>query len=306
MQLKDNWQATCRTEEDASNLKESLYATVMVPTTAGRAPVLPFSIGSILSQTVRDFELFIMGDGVDDETRSLIHDLMRHDARIRFFDHPKHERRGEPHRHAALAQARGKFICYLCDRDLMLPHHLETLEHLLRDSDFAHTLIFRVTPTDEFEFFTLVDLANPQDRNWIVRGFNPENGIPLSFVGHSAAMYRSLPFGWRTTPPDRYTDVFMWEQFLGEQRCRARSGQTPSILYFPSFQRNGWTVEQKLEEITRWAARLPDPGWLPRMMQLVIDGLARDRLLKARQVRAMAGSAQALLNQFKEILASGK
>ena len=88
----------------ARNLKESLYATVMVPTTAGRGPLLPFSIGSILSQTVRDFELFIMGDGVDEATRRQIHDLMRRDARIRFFDYPKHERRGEPHRHAALAE----------------------------------------------------------------------------------------------------------------------------------------------------------------------------------------------------------
>ena len=98
----------------------------------------------------------------------------------------------------------------------------------------------------------------------------------------------------------------MWEQFLGEQRCRARSGQTPSILYFPTFERKGWTVEQKLEEITRWAARLSGPGGLVRMMQLVIDGLARDRLLKARQVRAMAGSAQALFSRFQEILTPGK
>ena len=136
-------------------MKESLYATVMVPTTAGRGPLLPISIGSILSQTVRDFELFIMGDGVDAATRIVIHDLMRHDARIRFFDHPKHERRGEPHRHAALAEARGKFICYLCDRDLMLPYHLEALEHLLCDSVFAHTLISRVMPNPVNSSFSL-------------------------------------------------------------------------------------------------------------------------------------------------------
>ncbi len=243
-------------------MKESLYATVMVPTTAGRGPLLPFSVGSILAQTVADFEVFIMGDGVDDSTRQQIHELMRRDDRIRFFDHPKHERRGEPHRHAALAEARGKFICYLCDRDLMLPYHLEALEHLLRDSDFAHTLISRATPAGELEFFSLVDLASPHDRNWIAQGFCPENGVPLSFVGHSAAVYRSLPFGWRTSPPNKYTDIFMWEQFLAEQRCRARSGLTPSILYFPTYQRKGWTVEQKLEEITRWAARLGGPGWL--------------------------------------------
>jgi len=27
-------------------------------------------------------------------------------------------------------------------------------------------------------------------------------------------MYRKLPDGWRTTPEDNYSDVYMWEQFL--------------------------------------------------------------------------------------------
>src|SRR5690242_12643975 len=128
----------------------------MIPTTSGRGALLPFSVGSVLAQTVADLEVFILGDGVDDATRCIIHELMRHDARIRFFDHPKHARRGEPHRHAALAQARGRIVTYLCDRDLMLPRHLEVMGELLRDADFAHTLITRVTPSDTFDIFTLI------------------------------------------------------------------------------------------------------------------------------------------------------
>ena len=38
---------------------------------SGRAPLLPYSVGSVLAQTVRDLEVFIMGDGVDDEAGKL-------------------------------------------------------------------------------------------------------------------------------------------------------------------------------------------------------------------------------------------
>jgi glycosyltransferase involved in cell wall biosynthesis len=285
-------------------VNETLHATVLVPTTTGRGALLPVSVGSILAQTVADFEVFIIGDGVDDATRCVIQELMRCDARIRFFDNRKHERRGEPHRHAALAQARGKFICYLCDRDLMLPHHLEVLGQLLEGADFAHTLISRVRPGGNLDIFTMIDIADVEDRNWIVKGWCPDNGIPLSFVGHSTAMYRKLPWGWRLTPPDRYTDVYMWEQFLAQSQCRARSGRTPTILYFPRYLRANWSVSQKLAEIQSWGAQLAGPGWMERIMQLVIDALAKDHLKKGRQVRGLAMGIQTLVNHSNEILSS--
>lgn len=282
----------------------TLQATVMVPTMSGRGPLLPLSVGSILAQTVTDLEVFIMGDGVDDDTRRVIHGLMKLDPRIKFFDHPKHERRGEPHRHAALAQARGRIVCYLCDRDLMLPHHLQVMSHLLQNADFAHTLIARVAPAGHFEAFTSVDLANPADRNWTARTWTAENGIPLSFAGHTAAIYRELPWGWRTTPPERtHTDIYMWEQFLNHSACRTISGSTPTILYFPRYQRATWTIEQKQEELERWRNFQKEEGWIKRLLQLTIDGCVRDRLTKGRQIRSLAGGIKALVNHCNQTLA---
>jgi hypothetical protein len=269
-----------------------LHATVMVPTTSGRGPLLPLSVGSILSQTVADIEVFIMGDGVDEATRRLIHEMMRCDSRIRFFDNPKHERRGEPYRHAALAQARGRFVCYLCDRDLMMPNHLEVMGQLLQDADFAHTLISMMMPSGELQFAKAIDIADPADCRWIVQGWCSENGIPLSFGGHSMEMYRKLPHGWRTTPPQHHTDIYMWEQFLAQGQSRGRSGNVPTILYFAKYRRETWSVEQKREEIQRWSEQLAGPSWKEQLMQLVIDGLARDRLTKARQIRSLAAGVR--------------
>jgi len=228
-----------------------------------------------------------MGDGVDDDTRAVIDDLMDRDSRLKFFDHPKHERRGEPHRHRALAQALGKVVCYLCDRDLMLPNHIETLEHLLRNSDFGHTFISDVLPRQDcLRVVHEVDLSDASDRRWVLaKRCGARNGIPLSFAAHTLEMYRKLPYGWRTTPEDTFTDIYMWEQFLAHPECRAISGTVPTILYFPRGNRTEWSVQEKLEELKLWSERIKGPSWNNWFLQQTVHVLAKDRILRARQLR---------------------
>jgi glycosyltransferase involved in cell wall biosynthesis len=263
----------------------ALQATVILPTIAGRGPLLPLSAGSVLTQTVRDIELFIMGDGVDDATRGVIEGLMAQDPRVRFFDHPKHPRRGEPNRHAALAEARGKIVCYLCDRDMMLPNHVETMLALLKDADFAHTLISAIDPEGRFRFLAAMDLADAKDRATIRHGWTNDNAIPLSYAGHTLAMYRRLPHGWRTTPDGQFTDLYMWEQFLTHPDCRAVSGTTPTVLYFPRYWRKDMTTEQKRAELQAWADRMRAPDWKERHLQLLIDGLSAECTQRGRWLR---------------------
>src|SRR5436309_1083330 len=99
-------------------------ATVLIPT-HDHAPLLRHSLASVQEQSVEDIEIFVIGDGVTDETRALVAGLATDDPRIRFFDHPKAPRHGEILRHAALAEARGEIVCYQADDDLWLPGHLE-------------------------------------------------------------------------------------------------------------------------------------------------------------------------------------
>jgi glycosyltransferase involved in cell wall biosynthesis len=263
----------------------TLQATVILPTIAGRGPLLPLSAGSVLAQTVTDIELFIMGDGVDDDTRRVIRALMAQDGRIRFFDHEKHERRGEPNRHKALAEARGKIVCYLCDRDMMLPNHVETMLSLLENADFAHTLISAINPDGKFRFLAATDLSEPKDRAAIRRGWTDDNAIPLSYAGHTLAMYRKLPHGWRTTPDGQFTDLYMWEQFLTHPDCRAVSGTVPTVLYFPRYWRKEMTVEQKRAEMQAWRDRMAADDWKERLLQLMLDGLSEECTRRGRWLR---------------------
>src|SRR5215469_9657290 len=201
-----------------------VMASVVVPTTGNRGHLVRLSVDSILSQTVQDLEVFIIGDGVGEPSREVIQEIVRSDPRVRFYDNPKDVSRGELNRHKALQEARGKIICYLCDRDLMLPNHVESLLGLLADADFACTLNPVIGIDGAVSIQWSYDLGVDADRQSALRY---KTGPVLSSVGHTLEMYRRLPHGWRTTPAHLRisTDLYMWHQFLERPDCRAATGQ---------------------------------------------------------------------------------
>jgi glycosyltransferase involved in cell wall biosynthesis len=239
-------------ELDTDNIQ--IAATVIVPTTGDRGPLLPYSIGSVLRQSIRNIEVFVIGDGVNDQTRQVIAALVSEDPRVRFFDHPKHERRGEPHRHEALKSARGRIVCYLCDRDLMLPNHVSRMLDALGEADFAHSLRVVKTRDGGFRGRELLDFSNPKYRN------SGEPSIPLSMVTHTLAFYRRLPFGWRTTPPDTATDKYMWQQFLDMRECRVAFVPVPTVIYLPRGSHPGLSTAERLTDIAPLYDEYIHPG----------------------------------------------
>jgi hypothetical protein len=236
------------------------------------------SVRTALEQSIRDVEIFIIGDGVTDVARDIVAELIQ-DPRVRFFDRPKGPRVGEHYRHAILDEARGDIVCYLSDDDLWLPRHVETLAKLLEQADFAHSLPVQVEPGGALRSLT-IDLALRQYRELILAGINR---IPLSTAGHTLAMYRRLPHGWRTTPDGIPTDLYMWQQFLADPGCRALSGTRPTALGFPSPPRRDWSMEQRLAEMDRWIEKLRKPGFLPG----VLDVVAQERAAAANELQGL-------------------
>jgi glycosyltransferase involved in cell wall biosynthesis len=251
--------------------KDGVTATVVVPTTGDRGPLLRYSIGSVLSQSVTDLEVFVIADGITEETRGHITELMEADSRVHLFDYPKHESRGEPNRHRVLTDhATGRFVAYLCDRDLWLPNHLHELDVALTDADFAHTLRFGVSEDDGFRFSYIADIRTPAGR----AATRPGPGlIPLSFVGHTMDAYRRLPWGWRTTPPGRATDRHMWEQFMAEPWVRVATSAIPTVLTFKRGQHPGLSTPCRLDLLKAWSERLSRDGGPEAVTREVIDTL---------------------------------
>ncbi|MGH2764536.1 MAG: glycosyltransferase [Actinomycetota bacterium] len=234
----------------------TIRATVVVPT-FDHGPTLERSVPSALAQTVEDIEVFVVGDGVLDATREIVARLSAVDDRVRFFDNPKGPGNGEIHRHAALREASGRVVAYLSDDDLWMPEHLEELERLLADADFAHTYPIRVEPDGSIGDWS-VDLALPWYREAMLAG---TNFVPLVCAGHTLAFYRKLPHGWRTRPDDTWSDLYMWQQILSVPDVRVASGARPTVLHLPSSLRRGWSGERRLKELDDWLERMSPPGW---------------------------------------------
>ena len=246
-------------------------ATVLIPTHEHVAS-LRHSVASVQEQSLQDFELFIVGDGVGEATRALVAELAANDRRIRFFDFPKGPRKGEIHRHAALQHAQGRFVAYLGDDDYWMPHHLEVLDELLTDADFGHTL--QVSVGRDYEIVVLpADLENPAFRARMLGELF--NRFDFTFAGHTLAAYRRLPHGWRTTPPDfPYTDLYMWRQFLAEPWCRARSAMVPTGINTWTHLRPNLSDEERGKELAYWHAHAADPAFRERLWRKTAHCLA--------------------------------
>lgn len=225
-----------------------LSATVLIPT-HDHQDMITRAIASVMRQTVQDFEVFVVGDGVPDPTRALMANICSEDARVRFFDNPKGPRTGETHRHQALQEASGKVVCYLADDDLWLPSHLAAMLEAAEAADFFHTLHVGVSPEAGMYFFpsNLEDIAVRSLMCQIVA-----NRFGLSFCGHTLDAYRSLPFGWRTSPEGVPTDLHMWRQFLLQPGIQAKTVFRATALGFAASLRKDWRPEQRLEEMDRW------------------------------------------------------
>ena len=240
-------------------------ATVLIPTHEHVAS-LRHAVASVRQQTLRDFELFIVGDGVSDAGRALVSELVASDSRIRFFDFPKGPRKGEIHRHQALQHAQGRFVAYLGDDDIWLPNHLEVLGALLADADFGHTLQVGVDAAGDFVFLP-ADLENPAFRQRMLTELF--NRFDFTFAGHTTEAYRRLPHGWRTTPPDfPWTDLYMWRQFLAEPWCRARSAIVPTGINTWTHLRPHLTDRERADELGNLLARAAQPHFQERLWRL--------------------------------------
>jgi GalNAc5-diNAcBac-PP-undecaprenol beta-1,3-glucosyltransferase len=260
-------------------------ATIIVPT-HNHGEALRLSIGSALNQTLTDFELLIVGDGCDEPTRAVAYELATSDPRVRFLDYPKGLRKGEAHRHTALENARGRFVAYLGDDDLWLPHHLETLDQLLRDADFGHTLHAGLSEAPAL-FFLSSDLENPALRHLMLTA--DHNRFDLTFGAHTLEAYRRLPVGWESVSAEtRWADLHLWRLFLQEPWCRAVTAHIPTGLCTHSHLRPHLTPADRARELAAWRTRMEAPdfrSWFEREALAAISRHAIGEMMGAQRVR---------------------
>ncbi|MFN8532885.1 MAG: glycosyltransferase family 2 protein [Dehalococcoidia bacterium] len=192
-------------------MSATLAATVLIPTYRNGRTLLA-SVPSALAQTVEDLEVLVVGDGVLDETREIVHELQAADPRVRFFDLPKGAGRGERLRHRVLAEARGEIVCYLWDDDLWLPDHVATMRAALQKADVVAGPQVIVQPDGSLRIRSY-DLTRATDRDLLTHPKSVVPSVPTTFA-HTLTFYRRLPHGWRPAPAGYPSDKFMWKQLF--------------------------------------------------------------------------------------------
>jgi hypothetical protein len=227
-------------------------ATIVIPT-HGHAALLPFAIRSALAQEGAEIELFVIGDGVEDDTRRALEPFIA-DPRVRFFDCAKGERHGERLRHEALRESNAPMVCYLCDDDLLLSDHVQRMRELLGHADLATDLPATVWPDGSIRYHVF-DLARPEFVQLLADG---RAGFGLTGVAHTREVYSRLPFGWRAAPPGKPTDIHMWQQFLTVPGFRGVTSDRVTSLSFPSPLRTHMTADERVAELERWELRIRD------------------------------------------------
>jgi Glycosyl transferase family 2 len=229
-------------------------AAIVVPT-HDHAATLDLAVRSALEQTVTEIEVIVVGDGVGDDTREVVSMLAEGDPRVRFMDFPKGPHHGEIYRGRAVAATKAAIVTYLCDDDLLLPDHVESMSQLLAEADLAHSQNGHLNPDGSWQPY-LADLSSPAFRAWMLQPGN--NAVSLTGTAHTVTAYERLPHGWRTTPPGQWADHYMWQQFLAEPWIRAVTATRVTALQFPSHLdgRGEWQPQRRRAELEAWRTTL--------------------------------------------------
>lgn len=271
--------------------------TVVVPTHEHGA-LLGLAVRSALRQTLSDLEVLVIGDGVDEVTRTVALELATSDDRVRFFDLPKGPRLGEIHRHAILTrEARGRYVLYLCDDDIWFPEHAERMVSLLERADFAHAMAVWLTVEGVVQVTTL-DLSMPFHRDSVATGRQTPG---LTTAGHTMAAYVRLPHGWRTTPAGTPTDSWMWRQFLAQPWCTAASGKIPTHIHLPSPPRRDWSLERRFAELEHYDTLSRDEQWRRSHCEAYVEQLLDESAWFWGQVDHLERWGASLESQLREV-----
>lgn len=216
--------------------------TVIIPT-YNWSSVLPYSIGSVLRQTFRDFELLVVGDGCTDDSERVVGAIG--DPRVRWINLPQNTGHQSAPNNEGLRQAQGDLIAYLGHDDLWLPGHLAAHVQALDagGGDAAYSLCMMIQP--DGSFWPTIPLADQG-------GFSPP-----TCMTHRRTVTEELG-GWRDyrVLDERISpDVELFRRIHAAGR-KFTFVQRLTGLKFPAAQRRDVYRDRPSHEQAHWQARI--------------------------------------------------
>jgi len=157
------------------------FFTILVPT-YNQARFLPDALDSLIGQTDPDWEAIVVNDGSTDATAEVLADYAVREPRIRVF----HQANGgvAAALNAGLAEARGRWICWLSSDDMFKPDKLAiNRREIAATPDIAFYFSYFTLRNEKTGETTDCDLWGPlPDPRWPALGlfrWNYVNGISI-------------------------------------------------------------------------------------------------------------------------------
>lgn len=256
--------------------------SVVIPT-YNRPAYLEQAVGSVLAQTVRPLEILVVDDGSADEHRREIDRISARHPAIALHRFPANRGRSAA-RNEGLAAARGEFLVFLDDDDLLHPRYLESsLAHFQNDPAagavfcrgrfFGHrgpytplrlgVLLFECGGVDSerlrpFLSRSLLDMIDPHS--------NPAASILMSSFPINSVLVRKGALNGAAFPPDMSLgEDLHFLLSLAARGCRFR--RNPEILAFIRYhpQDTGNNGNLSIDRYLQLAQRLRADNLIPGM-----------------------------------------
>ena len=143
--------------------------TVIIPT-FNSSRTLSLTLETVLRQTFKDYEVWIVGDCCSDDSEQAVTSFG--DDRFHWLNLPENSGTPSKPRNEGLKNAKGQYIAYLGHDDLWFPWHLERLVmHIQQtDCDFVYSLGAVIGPEGVVSFFSLPESLETQHG-----GLSPSN-----------------------------------------------------------------------------------------------------------------------------------
>lgn len=108
----------------------------IIMATYNRAHLIEETLESISNQSFGNWECLIIDDGSIDNTRKILHPYLLKDLRFKYFKRSNNHQKGLPGcRNQGLELAKGDYIIFFDDDDIVHPHNLKICTELLSDKD---------------------------------------------------------------------------------------------------------------------------------------------------------------------------
>lgn len=231
----------------------SPLATVIIPT-FNRAGTLPLAIKSALNQSIHDIEVLIVGDGCSEECRQVAREFESVDSRVKFYDMEKAPLRGLANRDMAVRRARGQYIFYSDDDDLLLPHHVETLSQILKHCDVVDTPAVSVSTTGRVDL-GLHDSGSSLQRDLLSKGI-----LKMVFdthLAHRKEAYLALGAPW-LYGKDRRAVLHFLGAFAKSRQIKWITVNRITALSFHGMARVAMGDTQRASELAAWSDQIQD------------------------------------------------